>query len=196
MIKTFKYGIAVGAAIAGISGFAGQAQAQVNNAVVTTDIEVVNGIDVTAGDPIDFGTWVLAYRFADAFELTMATTGVITPANIAAAPNNSVAIPVGVAPGAGNLTVDVPAGINNVELQMTRGAITNFTGGSGLSLTQVTYETVTETPAAPFAQTVPHPVTVIAGGTPEIVTFGATIAVTAQPPIGPHTATFTATFNY
>lgn len=194
-LKALKYGAALGVAIMGITGFTSNAQAQVNNAVVTTNIEVINGIDVVAGDPIDFGTWVIAYRFADAFELTMATTGVITPANIAAAPNNSVAIPVVAGTGAGNLTVDVPAGINNVELQMTRGPITNFTGGSGLLLQNITYMTATE-PEAAFAQTVPHTVTVLSGGTPEIVTFGAEIAVTAQPPLTPHTASFTATFNY
>ncbi len=188
--NSLKYGIAVGAAVLGITGFAGQSHAQTNSAVVTTNIEVVSGIEATVGAPIDFGTWVLAYRSANNFTLVMDTTGAVVADNVA-----SVAIPVTPGAGAGNLTVDVPVGVNNVILQMTRGAITNFAGGSGISLTGVSYMTASQ-PEAPFAQTVNHPVTVITGGVDEVVNFGATIAVTAQPTLAAHTASFTATFNY
>ncbi len=192
MIKTFKYGIAIGAAIMGISGFTGQAHAQTNSALVTAQITVVSGIEATVGLPIDFGTWVLAYRAGNNFTLVMDTTGAVVADNVA-----SVAIPVVAGAGAGNLTVDVPAGLTNTILQMTRGAITNFAGGSGLSLTAVSYRTASQV-EAPFAQTVNHPVTVITGGVDEVVNFGATISITAQPLVqaAPHTASFTATFNY
>lgn len=189
---TLRNGTALAVAILGISGFIGQAQAQT---VITANLDVDSAITVVAGNDIEFGTWLLVYRNADAFTLDMvASTGVTTPAGLGGGPTNSVAIELVAGTGAGDLTVELPAGANGVVINMTRGVITDMPS-TALTLQNITYNTVTENDAA-FAQTINHPVTVITGGVPETVSFGATVAVGGQPVDGPHSGTFTVNFAY
>lgn len=192
-LKALKYGAAVGVAMMGISGFLGQAQAQT---VIQANITVDSAITVTPGLNIEFGTWLLVYRNADPFELTMDTAGNIVVNNIAAGAGNSVAIQLTPGTGAGNLTVNLPTGANGVTLNMSRGAITNF-GGGGLTLQNITYGTTIEGANQVFAQSPTlEPVTVVTGGTPQTVSFGAEIAVASQPVNGPASASFTVSFAY
>lgn len=188
---TLRNGTAVAVAILGISGFMGQAQAQT---VITTNLTVDSAITVTPGNNIEFGTWLLVYRNADPFELTMDTTGTITPNNIAVGPGNSVAVQLAAGTGQGTLTVDLPTGANGVTVNMTRGVITDMPS-IGLTLQNITYATFTQAESA-FLQATNEPVTVVTGGVPETVSFGAEVAVTAQPADGPHSGTFTVNFAY
>lgn len=187
-----RNGTALAVAILGISGFMGQAQAQT---VITTNLTVDSAITVTPGNNIEFGTWLLIYRNGDAFELVMDTAGVVTPTNLTGVPGDSVAIQLAAGTGQGTLTVDLPVGANGVLLNMTRGAITDMPD-LGLTLQTPTYGTFTQGANQAFPQATNVPVTVITGGAPETVSFGATVAVTAQPANAAHAGTFTVNFAY
>lgn len=189
---TLRNGTALAVAILGISGFMGQAQAQT---VITTNLDVDSAITVAPGNDIEFGTWLLVYRNADAFSLVMAPdTGNITPTGLGGGAGDSVAISLVAGTGQGNLTVDLPVGANGIAINMTRGAITDMPS-TALTLQNITYNTTTEG-NQPFLQATNEPVTVVTGGTPETVSFGAEIAVSAQPLDGPHSGTFTVNFAY
>ena len=190
--KSLRYAAAVAAVTAGITGFAGQASAQTPVVTTLTVNSTVTVADVA--DP-DFGTWFLIFRNADAFELTMDTAGNVTANNLAGGAGNSVALNLVAAPSEGTVTVDLPAGANGVVLNMQRDNIVDFLDG-GLTLQNITYATATEGANQVFAALTNEPVTVVTGGTPETVSFGGEIAVTAQPANAAHTASYNVTFAF
>jgi hypothetical protein len=190
--KSLRYGMAVAVAMAGISGFVGSAQAQTP---VLTNITTSSSVTVADVADLEFGTWFLVYRNADAFELTMTTTGTITANNIAAGPGNSVALSLVAGAGEGSVTVDLPAGANGVVLNMQRTAIVDFLDGT-LPLQNTTSGTTTQGENQAMATAVNVPVTVVTGGTPEEVRFGGEIAVTGQPADGAHSASYNVSFAF
>ncbi len=168
---------------------AGNANAQTT---VTTTLTTDSSITAVDGADADYGTWFIAYRAPDAFDLVMDTAGVTSTANIV----TSTALNLVLVDQPGDLTVDLPAGANGVVLDMERTAITDF-ADPALTLTSITYGTATEGANLAFAVTpATVPVTVVTGGTPEPVTFGSTIAVTGQPVDGADTADYDVTFSF
>jgi hypothetical protein len=163
----------------------GKANAQtVVQASITTNaaITVVDGVDMA------FGEWFLVHGGAPAndFNIVLDTAGGVT--DTAVAPSLATEITPG--PVSGTVTVELPAA---ATVQMTRGVIADF-ADPGLTLTAITYATATEAEAPLLLVAVP--VTVTAPATPETVSFGATVAVTATPGDAIHTASFAVSFAY
>ncbi|MGZ9109226.1 MAG: hypothetical protein ACXW4B_10460 [Micavibrio sp.] len=176
-----------GAVALGLAFIPGTAKAQTVNATLTTDAGITT-VDVS---DMGFGTWFLAYIGADSFTLDMDTAGTVVANGIA----TSFATELVPGSGFGEVTVDLPLGANNIVLQMTATAITDF-ADPALTLQSLLYETATELADQPFVPLVGTDVTVVTGGTPESVRFGATIAVSAQPADGLDTATFDVSFAF
>jgi hypothetical protein len=192
--KTFKTTAAVAALILGIAVLPSAVNAQ---ETVNASIETNAAITTADGDDIDFGEWFLIFRNADAFSLVMTTAGVITPTGLGGgATDSQAALLTAGATAEGTVTVDLPVGANGIELTMTRTAIDATGIGAGLTLQDITYGTVTEGANLVLAEATPEPVTVVTGGVPEVVSFGATFAVSAQPPDQVHLGTFDVSFAY
>lgn len=176
---------AFGVMALGIAALSGSANAQTP---INVSLDTNSAITVVDGADFDFGEWFLVHDGADDFELNMTGAGVLTVANIA----TSVATELTSVDQPADLTVETPAA---AVVQMTRGVITDF-GDAALTLAAITYTTATEGPDDPLPQAVASPVTVVAGATPETVSFGADIQVTGTPADGNHTANFTVSFAY
>jgi hypothetical protein len=187
--KSMKYAAAVAVIALGISG---QAQAQTP---VLTNITTNSAITIVDVQDIEFGTWFLIFRNADAFSLNMTTAGVSSAVGLGGGAADSQAIELVAGTGEGQVTVDLPVGLNNIQLNMQRDAIVDF-ADAGLTLTNTTYGTATEGANVALATATNVPVTVVNGGTPEVVSFGADIAVSATPADAAHSASFNVTFAY
>ncbi len=166
-----------------LTSHSAKAQTTVNAAITTSAaITVVDGVDM------DFGTWFLAVVGADDFLLTMPSTGIVTASgNVASFATKTTPVDQ-----AGTMTVSVPAA--GIVLQMTRSAITDF-ADAGLTFQNTTYTTATQVGNNALAA-LAVPVTVVAAGVPEPITFGGQIHVTATPANQVHTASFTVSFAY
>jgi len=168
-------------------------------AVVTPNVNVslITNSAITVADGVDmaFGTWFLIFRNADAFELRITPAGVTSIQNIGGGTADSQAVNTIAAPVAGTVTVSLPAGINGIVVNMQRTLETDFTD-AGLTLTRITYSTVTEPGPTVMTAATNYPVTVVTGGVAETVSFGADIQVTATPADATHTATFQVSFAY
>lgn len=189
---SLKHKLLSGAAFLGIAIMPTMANA-VDNATVTATITTDAGIDVANTANINFGTWLIGINGADTPTITInPTNATLTTAGV----GGSQLINLTGATGgtAGSVTVDLPTGADNITLQMTRSAITDFTD-AGLALTAVTYDEDTVAPAALVAAT-PVDIVVEVGGTPEPVTFGATITADATPADAVHVASFNVTFSF
>lgn len=187
-----KTAAAVAVITMGIAGYAMQANAQTP---VLANITTSSAITVADVSDMEFGTWFLLYRNADAFTLTMATDGNITVGGLGGGPLDSQALNLVAGAGEAEVTVDLPVGANGIVLQMQRDAIVDFLDG-GLTLQNITYETTTEGANLALAQATDVDVTVITGGAPESVTFGGEIAVSGMPADATHSASFNVSFAY
>lgn len=151
-----------------------------DNATVNAVIEAMPALDVIKVRNMDFGRWILTYSAG--FDLVLDTAGNVT--TTAVAPDVAIEIDTN-ASTAGRLDVTLPVGLNAYALDMTVAAVTDF-GDAAYTLSAPTYGTVTEGQDNAITDdgTTTHPVTVVTGGVPEIVTFGATITVSATPTPG------------
>lgn len=190
--KSIKTMAAVAALITGVTGAAFVANAQTPVQVALTTNSAITVVDIR---DMAFGTWLLVFRNADAFSLVMDTTGTITPTGLAGGPTNSIALNLVSANQTARVSANLPAGANGVQINMQRDAIIDMPD-LGLTFVSPTYATVTEgaNQALPLATNVP--VTVVLGGTAEVVDFGGTIDVSATPANATHTASFNVTFAY
>jgi hypothetical protein len=195
-MRLSKSKLLTGAAILGLAIMAGPVNAAVftDNADVDITIDTLSGITAADGATMDFGDWLIGVAAADTASIVMATDGTYTINE--GATSQLVELGGNASGTAGTVTVDLPAGADEVELQMERGAITDF-ADAALTLSDITYATATEGDDIPLAEATPVVVTVDTGGTPETVSFGATItASNASPANGTHTATFNVVFSY
>lgn len=192
--KTFKTLAVASLALAGIAMMPGQANAQAETATVTASITTDAGITAAVGDTMDFGSWLLGVSAGDEAAVTMDTAGAMT---VSSQTGTAQAIDLGGTNTGtpGTVTVDLPAGADGIELQMERGAITQFVD-LNIVLSDITYVTATENIESPVDEAVPVVVTVVSGGTTETVTFGGTVTASLTPADAAHTATFDVTFGY
>lgn len=190
-LNTLKRTAATAAIIAStiLMPVAGQAA----NPTVSTSITTASGITVADGVDTAFGSWLVIVRNGESITLTMDELGAI----VAGGATQSTVINLTPGTGvAGTVTVDVPAGANNVVLQMSRTAATAF-GTAGLAFTSVAYSTAAEGNLNAFAATpATVPVTVVAGGTPQTVTFSPVLTFTASVAPGTYTSSFDVSFAY
>jgi hypothetical protein len=190
-LTSFKTLALATAAVAVVAFLPQNASATPVQATIATNsaITVADGVD------INFGTWLIIVRSAETPTITLDNAGAIVTGGITNSTLQNLTPGTGVA---GTVTVDLPAGTANTVLQMSRTAPVAFTD-TGLSISAVTYTTATETGNNAFLVTpATEPVTVVAGGTPETVTFGATITATATPldANSPHVSSFDVSFAY
>lgn len=180
-------GIGLTSAVALIAGTAGPAYAQTE----TVNAQLITNSAITTVDvsDMDFGEYFLIPAGGDNPTLTLTDTGAV---NVTVANNANSTVTQLTAPATeGVVTVQVPAAVG---LTMTRTNTVDI-ADAGLSLTAVTYRTATENGNI-NADNSNGPVTVVAGATPETVTFGGTITATAQPADATHTAQFDVTFTF
>lgn len=185
----FKTLALFGAVALGLAFTSGSAKAQ-----DTVNVSITQNAAITTTDVADmgFGTWFLAVVGGDDFTLTMDSgTGAVADAGRV----GSFATVLTPGSGFGQVNVGLPAGANGIVLQMTASAITDF-ADAGLTLQNLTYDTATEGTNQSIVSMVSEPVTVVTGGTDEVVTFGGQINVTATPAAGAHTASFDVTFAF
>lgn len=162
------------------------------NLTTNSAVTVVDGVDM------QFGTWFLVFRNADLFSLRVSPVdGSISTVGLGGGTADSQAINTIPGSQAGTVTVSLPTGINGVVVNMQRTATVNFTD-TNISLTNIMYDTAQDAGATGVVMTpvTNYPVTIVAGGTPETVRFGADIAVTGTPADGVHTASFDVSFAY
>lgn len=189
--RTMKMVAAFAVAFFGVAALSSNAQAQ---DTITANIEFDSAITTTNPTDLDFGTWLAIVRGGETVTLTMDNTAAITPGGI----TTSTFQPIAGTPAAGGIDVDLPTGTANVILQMSRQAVTAFTTNSAvMSLSAVTYSAAVEGTNLAFpVSPATVPVTVVAGGTPQHVTFGGTISLTGTPADGPDSASFDVSFAY
>ncbi|MGB4057486.1 MAG: hypothetical protein WBK77_05335 [Alphaproteobacteria bacterium] len=189
---TLKYKLLSGAAILGAVSLPAVANA-VDNVTVNATITTAAGISASNVSNVGFGNWLIGISGAETPTITLGTTsGGYTVAGVT---NSQIINLDGDTAGTvGQVTVDLPTGADNITLQMTRSAITDYTD-AGLSLTAVSYDDDSSAPANLAAAT-PVDIIVEVGGTPEPVTFGATITADATPASAIHTASFNVAFSF
>lgn len=187
--KSMKYAAAVAAIALGISGHA-QAQTPVlANITTSATITVADIADM------EFGSWFLIFRNADIFSLVMTPAGVVTPTGLGGNPTDSQAVVLVAGAGEGQVSANLPTGADGYVINMQRDAVVDFPD-PGLALSAVTYSTATEVGPTLVPAATNVPVTVVTGGTPEVVSFGSTISVSATPADATHSASFNVTFAY
>jgi len=177
--KSIKTMAAAAALLAGIAGAATVANAQTP---VLANLTTSSTITVADIRDMAFGTWFIIHR------------NVVTAANLAGGPTNSQAVKLVPGDLTGRVSASLPTGADGLVINMQRDAIVNFTDTT-LALQTVRYSTFTEAAAA-LGQAVNVPVTIVTGGTPEVVNFSAEIAVTGQPTDAAHSASFNVTFAF
>ena len=190
--QSIKTMAATAALLIGVVGAGSIATAQTPVQAAITTNAAITVVDIR---DMAFGTWLLVFRNADAFSLTMDTTGVITPVGLGGGPTNSIALNLVTAPLTARVSANLPAGANGVVINMQRDAIVDMPD-LGLTFVSPTYATVTEGANQALPLATPVPVTVVTGGTAEVVDFGGTIDVSATPANATHTASFNVTFAY
>ncbi|MEM7651033.1 MAG: hypothetical protein AAF204_02985 [Pseudomonadota bacterium] len=171
---------------------AGTAEAQTENVVAT--LTTSSAITTTLANDMNFGEWLIQFG-TDTPALTLTDDGTNGVTQSGTVTDSQVVNVSTAAQQEGGLTVDVPA---PAVMQMVASNFTDIVD-AGLSLTDVTYRTVTENGSIITGATVTAavPVTVVTGnGTPEPVALGGTIAITGTPGDLAHTADFDVTFSY
>lgn len=165
-------------------------KASAQTETIQADLITDSAIVTTNVSNMDFGEWFLVHGGVG--------TGVLTLTDDGSVSTTATTTPVGST--FSNLTASATEGVITVEipsaavLTMTRSGTVDFPD-AGLSLAAVSYRTATENGAIDTDATA-VPVTVVAAATPETVTFGGQVAITATPADATHAATFDVTFSY
>lgn len=183
--NTLKFLALTGAIALGFaSSFDANAQTEVVNAKLITSSAITSN-DVS---DMDFGTWYLNFVAGTPF-ISLTNDGTNTASVVT--PGTSILTNITPPATEGEVTVQTPA---PSSLTMTRSATTNF-ASAGLSLATVSFRTASQSGNI-NADAATGTITVLAGATDESIHFGGTVALTADPVDGTHTANFTVTFTY
>lgn len=191
--KTFKTLAALGAATLALSTMSGAVKAA-DNADVTASLTTHSSITAANGTDMDFGRFLIIVRNSE-------TPTIEIPANsntyaIVGATQSTVVPLDGVNAGVrGTATVTLPTGADNTAIQVTLDSITDF-AGAALDITAASYSTATETGNNALPLNTGSIVTTVTGGTPETVTFGATVTANSTPTDGSYSGALNITFDY
>jgi hypothetical protein len=178
----------VSAVALGMAVTNGPAQAQTEN--LTATLETNSAITSNVANNLDFGEWFINFVAGDTPVLTMNTNGALTVTQTGAVGNGSQLVQITAPTNRGEINVQTPA---PSLLDITCTNIVDFVDG-GLTLNVIRYDTATQPVTA--CDNTADPVTVVSGGTDELVSFGGDITVSATPGDGTHTATFQVDFAY
>lgn len=183
-------------AIVGLS-FAATSADAANPETMGVSVESIDAIQVAKLNDMNFGKWLLDHDGSENIVIVLNpndNTATVTPAL-----TTSSAQQIAGTSRSGRLAVTIPAGINNYTLGMIVDNPVAFTD-AGYALTTVTYTTATEIAPTTIATdgSQNRPVTVVTGGTAEVVYFGGTLTISAQPTTNvlDNAASFDVTFNY
>ncbi len=165
-------------------------QAFAQTATVQADLITDSAITTNNISNMDFGEWFLVHGGVGTGVLTLTDDGSVS-ATATTTPVGSTFTNLTPSGSEGVITVEIPAA---AVLTMTRSNTTDF-ADAGLSLAAVTYVTATESGNIDSDATA-VPVTVVAANTPETVTFGGQVGITATPADAAHAATFDVTFSF
>lgn len=191
--KTFKTLAAIGAATLALSTMSGAVNAA-DNADVTASLTTHSAITAANGTDMDFGRWLVIVRSAETPTIQLPSTsgtyvlGGITDSTLVPLDGANAGVP-------GTATVTLPVGADNTAIQVTLDSITDFAGGD-LDITAASYSTTTENVDTALVIGTGAIVTTLTGGTPETVSFGATVTANATPTDGSYSGSLNITFDY
>ena len=190
--KSLKTLALVSAAVLGMSMPVNAA----DNANVTVDIETAGGITALTQTDMNFGHWLVGVHPGDAPTIVMTPAGVLSTTT--GVGSQLIKLDAGANGTQGTVLVTLPTGADGLTLQMSRGAITNFTDTS-LSLGTITYSNSDAAQTGTLLEADPgKPITITTGATGATVSFGGTITASGTP-VGDnvlHTASFLVSFAY
>lgn len=170
-----------------------------NPETMNASIEAIAAITVAKLNDMNFGKWLLNHENAEDMVLTLDPLDNSVEVNGGVALVDSTAQQLASTSRGGRLAVTIPAGINNYSLHMSVDNVVQYTD-TEYEITAVTYATATEavTPIPLLDGTGDYPVTVLTGGTAEVVYFGGDLTVTADPTdtTTPQSASFDVLFAY
>ncbi|MEZ5814799.1 MAG: hypothetical protein R3E13_08830 [Alphaproteobacteria bacterium] len=184
----FASALVLGTAISSGSAIA---QTETVNAQLITS-SAITTVDVS---DMDFGTYLIQFTAGDTPVLNLTNDGSVLVTQVGSVANGSQVVQITAPATEGVVTVDVPA---PASLTMTASAFTDIVD-AGLTLDVATFRTASENGsvitggAVDAADTI---TVVTGGGTPETVTFGGQIDISATPADATHTAQFDVTFSY
>lgn len=185
--KSFSKSAAVAALALGWSFGAVQAAP----VTIATTMTTSSAITATKVADIVFGTWLVIVRSTDSPVITMNNAGTVAKTGITTSTVQNISNTA----AAGSLTVNLPSGSTNTLLQMSRTAPTAFASPS-MTVSSVSYSTLTQGNNNNFTTPAAVPVTVVTGGTAETVTLASAITFTATPTDGSYTSSFDVSFAY
>lgn len=167
-----------------------------DDADVIVDLETQAGITALTQVDMDFGDWIVGIASGDTATITMAAADGAFTTNEGAS-SDLVELNGATNGTQGEILVTLPAGADGITVQMTRGAITDFTD-AGIELTAINYSNSDNGgQAGTLAEATPVPITVTTGATGATVSFGGTITATATPADNvAHNASFDVAFAY
>jgi hypothetical protein len=184
-------------AIVGLS-FAATSANAADSATMGVSVEAIDAVDVEKLNDMNFGKWLIDHDGTEDIVIVLDPTD--NSATVTPALTTSAAQQIAGTSRSGRLEVTIPAGINNYELTMTVDNPTAFTDASAYALTAVSYATASDTMEADVDTTgaTDYPVTVVTGGTPEVVYFGGELTISDNPAATgvDDTAGFDVTFAY
>lgn len=183
-LMAFASALVVGAAISGQA----LAQTETVNATLTVSSAITSN-DVS---DMDFGTWLIQFEAGDTPVITLTSDGTAATSQTGSVANGSQVIEITDSATEGVVTVQTPA---PSSLTLTRSNTVAFASGA-LSLASVAFRTASNGPTAINANAATGTVTVVAGATDETIRFGGTVAISATPADGIHTASFDVTLAY
>lgn len=191
--KTFKQVAVIGTAIVAL-GYMSDVAKAAPTATVTASITTSSTITALTGVNMDFGTWLVGVHAADAPTITMnSATGAYTIGAVGSSQIKNLGAATGTP---GSATITLPTGADGIVVQMSLDTLTDFPGASGLSMTGITYSTLTEADTAIIQGGATQPVTNVLGGAPETIKFGGTITATATPTDGNYAGSIDVSFDY
>jgi len=165
-------------------------QAFAQTETIQADLITDSAIVTTNVSNMDFGEWFLVHGGVGTGVLQLTDDGSVA-VTATTTPIGSTFTNLAGSASEGVITVEIPAA---AVLTMTRSNTVDF-ADAGLSLASVSYRTASENGAINSDATA-VPVTVTAANSPETVTFGGEVGISATPADATHTATFDVTFSF
>ena len=165
-------------------------QASAQTETIQADLITNSAITTTNVSNMDFGEWFMVHGGVGTGVITLTDDGTVA-VTATTTPAGSTLTNLTASASEGVITVEIPSA---AVLTMTRSNTTDF-ADAGLSLAATTYRTATENGNI-NADADAVPVTIVAGGVAETVTFGGQVAMTATPADATHAATFDVTFSF
>ena len=154
---------------------------------ISSTLTTSRAITLTAGQALDFGTWLILDGTTDSTLVMDPSTGVVTDT----AGTGATVFEITISAGEGQVTLSTPG---DASVDIWGSVSTDFTDG-GLSLATLTYSFDGAAGAALSAAAAGSAVSTTSGAT-HTIGIGGTLTVSATPADAAHTATITFNCDY